>query len=182
VNAAKQGCLQILGPVVALDHLGGAAAWGAILTTIGVGYLVGGAIMLRLRPRRTLRAGVAGLLVTFLLLFGLAIPLPLAALIALAALAGVGSEIFGVMWDTTLQQELPHDKLSRLSSYDAVGSFGLLPVGFALAGPIAAVIGDRATLLGGGLLCLLVTIPIFFVRDVQQFERRSDDEEPSSSR
>jgi hypothetical protein len=44
---------------------------------------------------------------------------PLVALLLLGAMAGIGTETFGVLWDTTMQQEIPQDRLSRVYSYDA---------------------------------------------------------------
>ena len=43
-------------------------------------------------------------------------------------------------------RHIPADALSRVSSYDWMGSLALLPLGFAIAGPVASVIGapDRA--------------------------------------
>ena len=41
---------------------------------------------------------------------------------------GIGSETFRILWDTTIQQEIPQEKLSRVS-YDALGSFALIPLG-----------------------------------------------------
>ena len=55
--------------------------------------------------------------------------------LVLAFAAGLGIETFGVLWDTTMQQEIPQDRLSRVYSYDALGSFALIPLGLALAGP-----------------------------------------------
>ena len=71
-------------------------------------------------------------------LVALGFPLRCPVLVAAAFVAGVGSEVFGVLWHTTMQQEIPADKLSRVYSYDALGSIALVPVGYALAGPIAA--------------------------------------------
>ena len=53
-----------------------------------------------------------------------------------------------MLWDTAMQQEIPQEKLSRLSSYDALGSLVLTPLGLAAAGPIAAAVGTRATFIG----------------------------------
>jgi hypothetical protein len=40
-------------------------------------------------------------------------PIGAGPLMALALVAGIGSETFGVLWDTAIQQEIPQDKLSR---------------------------------------------------------------------
>ena len=70
-----------------------------------------------------------------------------------------------------MQQEIPADKLSRVYSYDALGSIGLVPVGYALAGPIADVIGVRATLWGAAAIGVAVTLAVLLVRDVRTLER-----------
>ena len=72
-----------------------------------------------------------------------------------AFVAGYLTEIFGVLWDTTYQQEIPHEKLSRLSAYDALGSWVLMPIGYAVAGPVAAAVGNRATFIGAAVLVVV---------------------------
>jgi MFS family permease len=54
VNAAATGSVNVLGPLVAKEHLGGAAGWGAVLAAESLGLVGGGLGMLRLRPRRML--------------------------------------------------------------------------------------------------------------------------------
>ena len=50
---------------------------------------------------------------------------------------GVGIALFDVWWLTALAERIPAEKLSRVTSYDWAVSLGLLPIGYALAGPIA---------------------------------------------
>ena len=172
VNAAQGGAVNVLGPAVAKAHLGGAAWWGAALTAQSVGLVLCGMMMLRLRPRRILR--VATLAVFPLALFPLALAKPFAAPVVVAAafLAGFFVEIFGVLWDTTMQQHVPRELLSRAASYDALGSLVFLPVGFAVIGPIAAAVGDRATLIGAAALVVVPTALVLLSRDVRTIERR----------
>ncbi len=172
VNAVEQGAENVLGPVIAKEHLGGATAWGLLLMASGIGLIVGGLFVLRFRPRRILLAATLGFLLTIPFLLGLAGPAPLVALIALAALAGIGIEIFGVLWDTAMQQEIPQEKLSRVSSYDALGSFALIPLGLATAGPVAELLGTRATILGAAAVSLTATLAVLLVRDVRTLPRR----------
>jgi MFS family permease len=174
VNAIQLGTESVLGPAIANDHLGGAAAWGFILTAQSLGLVAGGLIMLRLRPRRLLLAATLGYLLTIPFLLGLAGPTTVAALIALAALAGIGSETFGILWDTTMQQEIPQEKLSRVSSYDALGSFVLIPLGLAVAGPVAQVIGTRSTILAAAAISLTATLAVLLVPDVRTISRRDE--------
>jgi MFS family permease len=172
VNAIEQGTEGVLGPAISKEHFGGAAGWGFILTAQSLGLFAGGLILLRLRPRRLLLTGTLGFLLTIPYLVALAGPLPLPAVIGLAAMAGLGIEIFGIMWDTTMQQEIPQEKLSRVYSYDALGSFVLIPLGYAVAGPVSEAIGTRATILGAAAISLTATLLVLLVRDVRTIERR----------
>jgi MFS family permease len=166
------GALSVLGPVVADEELGGAKAWGAILTAQAAGFVAGGLLGLRFKPRRMLLAATFGILFFPAPLIAIGFPLGLPAIMAVAFLAGVGSEIFGLLWHTTMQQEIAPDKLSRVYSYDALGSIGLVPVGYAIAGPIADAIGVRATLWGAAAIGVAVTLAVLLVRDVRTLERR----------
>jgi predicted MFS family arabinose efflux permease len=172
VNAVEQGSQSVLGPAVSAQHYHGAAGWGLIGAAQAIGLVVGGLMMLRARPQRMLLVATLALLLTMPFLFGLAVPLPLVSVLVLAFAAGLGIETFGVLWDTTMQQEIPQDRLSRVYSYDALGSFALIPLGLALAGPIAEAIGTRATLTGAGLLSLAATLAVLFVREVRELRRR----------
>jgi hypothetical protein len=86
----------------------------------------------------------------------------------------VGNEMFGLLWNTTMQQEIPADKLSRVYSYDALGSIALVPLGYALAGPAADAFGVQATLWGATAIAVLATLAVLTVHDVRTLERRSD--------
>jgi hypothetical protein len=80
------------------------------------------------------------------------------------------------LWDTTYQQEIAPDKLSRLSAYDAIGSWALMPLGFAVAGPVGAAVGNRATFIGAGTIVVIASALVFLSRDVRTLERRSASE------
>jgi MFS family permease len=175
VNAMILGVEGVLGPAVAKEHLGGAAAWGLILTAQALGLVAGGLLLLRLRPRRLLLAGTLAFLLTIPFPLGLAGPLPVVALILLAALAGIGLETFGIMWDTTMQQEIPQEKLSRVYSYDALGSFILIPLGVAIVGPVSELIGTRDTILAAAAISLTATLAVLFVHDVRTIERKGSE-------
>jgi MFS family permease len=157
---------------VAKEHFGGAAAWGLIVSVQALGLVVGGIVMLRLRPRRLLLVATLGVLLTSPLLFGLGVPVPLPVVVALAFVAGLGTETFGVLWDTSMQQEIPQDRLSRVYSYDALGSAALIPLGLAIAGPVADAIGTKATLFAAGTISLSATLAVLLVHDVRTLRRR----------
>jgi MFS family permease len=86
---------------------------------------------------------------------------------------GVAIEQFGVAWDLSLQENVPQDKLARVYSYDALGSFLALPLGEMLAGPLAERFGTRTTLLCGTALVALVTVAALGSRQVRELTTTS---------
>lgn len=79
-----------------------------------------------------------------------------------SALRGVGIMIFSLIWTNTLQELVPRDKLGRVASIDALGSFLFIPLGYIFAGWAADQIGAPRVFLYGGvatvILCLLALI------------------------
>jgi MFS family permease len=175
------GSFSVLGPVVADDELGGSSAWGLILTAQALGLLAGGLLGLRWRPRRMLLVATLAMLPVSATLVALGFPLSLPAIAGAAFVAGFCLEIFVLLWNTTMQQEIPADKLSRVYSYDALGSFLLVPIGLAAAGPIAELVGSRATLWGAAATAVAVTLPVLLVRDVRVLERSTPSPSPASA-
>jgi predicted MFS family arabinose efflux permease len=127
--------------------------------------------MLRWRPSRILLVGTLGTAGGAPLFALLAIHAPVWVIAAAALVAGVGMETFGVLWDTAMQQQIPQDRLSRVSSYDALGSFVFIPIGAAAAGPLAAAFGLETTLWAGAVLVLLCTLSMLAVGDVRSLRR-----------
>jgi hypothetical protein len=82
-------------------------------------------------------------------------------------------EVFGVSWMTALHQEIPEEKLSRVSAYDWFGSVSLVPVATALAGPAESAFGRPAALWGCAGLVVLVTALVLLVPDVRALTRRT---------
>jgi MFS family permease len=175
VNAVESGSINVLGPGVAKAYFGGAAGWGLVLTAQTVGLVVSGLLMLRWKPRRILLTATFGAFGLALPPLVLARPLPLGGVLAAGFLAGVGMEVFGVLWQTAMQQEIPTEMLSRLSSYDALGSWALIPVGSALAAPVASVIGTSWTFVTAAAVVVLATGLVLLSRDVRTLERRGAD-------
>jgi MFS family permease len=167
VNALSASFL-VLGPVVAKQSLGGATAWGAILAAEGAGAVIGGVIMLRVHPRRPLLIATLSSLVFPLPLFFIATRSPTALIAGFGFLAGGFITVFSVQWTTTLQREVPANVLSRVSAYDWFGSLAFLPIGMALVGPLASSIGITTTLVGSGVLMLLLILAVLAVPSVSR--------------
>ena len=171
INAYAIGAFFVLGPFVAERHLGGAAAWGLILAAEAVGMIIAGLLALRFRPQRPLLVATLAVLTMAPLLALLGLAAPLLLILPAALAAGLGLELYGVFWDTTLQQHIPEEKLSRVSSYDVLGSFALIPIGVATMGPIAGAIGVEETLLGAAVVVVVATIAVVCVGDVRNLRR-----------
>jgi predicted MFS family arabinose efflux permease len=153
--------LGVLGPVLAKRDYGGPGAWAAWVSAIGVGAIAGGVLALRLRPKRPLLASVVYAIPYSFQTLAFGLGLPLWALVVTGALAGATLSVHIALWFTVFQREVPEAARSRVSSYDALGSFVLIPLGAAIAGPVAAVIGIHATLIASGVIglaCIAVVI------------------------
>jgi MFS family permease len=172
----------ILGPVICAQRLGGAAAWGIISTSWGLGAVVGGIIGMRRAADRPLVVSNVGGALGILTLIALAVLPPTWLICVAAVVSGVGLALLNIYWTTTVQQLVQQDMLSRVNSYDWLISLVAQPAGFALIGVIAARIGDRATLIGAaavlGIPCLLVMLAPT-VRNVSPMRKAATDETDS---
>jgi hypothetical protein len=135
------GSWAVLGPEIADLDLGGAGPWAIILSANGAGAILGSLVAMRIRPSRPLLASCLAPLPMVLALVGLALSWPVWLIALVNLFAGIGLSVHLTLWFTVFQREIPEQSQSRVSSYDALGSFVLMPVGMALAGPAAAAIG-----------------------------------------
>ncbi|HEU5270215.1 MAG TPA: MFS transporter [Jatrophihabitans sp.] len=165
--AAVSAVTGVLGPLLADRELGGARAWAVLAAGQALGTVAGAGVATRIRPRHPIRVAVlaSSLAAAPMLALGagLGVWWALAAMIA----NGVAFDIFGVLWQTTLQRQIPEGMLSRVSAYDIFGSIALAPLGTLLAGPIAAAVGVHAALLGCGALALLSTAGALLAPEVR---------------
>jgi hypothetical protein len=165
--------LLVLGPLVAKEELGGAGAWGTILAVESFGAVAGGMFALRLRFSRPLVASQLLVLPSGLLLASLAVPLPLIGLAVVSFAVGIGFALGNTLWMTALQRNVPEHALSRISSFDWLGSVALNPIGYALIGPIAAAIGTAETLVVAGILNIAVCISVLLVPSVRHVRMKA---------
>jgi MFS family permease len=142
----------VLGPVIARNELGGARAWGLVLTGMAVGGVAGGALAYRLKPRRPLVAAFSVWPLAALPLLALVPPLPVLAIAAAAGAFAIGIEFGNAIWETVMQSRIPTERLGRVSAYDWMISLVFMPLGNVLAGPLADAVGVHATLVGAAAL------------------------------
>ncbi|MDI6097991.1 MFS transporter [Actinoplanes sp. NEAU-A12] len=157
------GVILVLVPLIAIERLGGAHAIGWIAAAEGLGGVIGSAIGMRFRPRRLLFAGLLALPLMSVWAFAYVWPGTLAAIMIGAVIGYAGLLFYDVAWDTSLQENVPHRVLGRVSSWDYLTSFLAMPVGNAMAWPLADRFGiDRVltacacVLLAAGVAMLLV--------------------------
>ena len=148
---------QVLGPATLVSRDSGAWTWGLLVAGLGLGQLLGNTLALSWRPELPM---FAGRLVMFggapiLLLLGLHSPLWVLALASVVC--GVAISLPDTLWDVALQEHIDGSALSRVVSFDFLGSLLLRPVGLGLAAALAGVVGTTQTLVVAGLVMLVAT-------------------------
>lgn len=161
----------VLAPLICRQHYGGAAAYALLGVLSAVGMLVGGATMLSFKPRHPLRAGV--LAYTPAMLSGVALGLhaPIYVVGAFQFLLGVGGTVSNTFLWTTLQEQIPPQAMSRVSSFEYGGTLSVMPLGYALAGPLAAAIGAGPALIAMCGAAVLLNPLVLMVREVRDLTR-----------
>lgn len=149
----------VLGPTIAAHGYHDRTLWGWIVAAVGLGTFAGAWAALRWRPQRPLRTAMLMTLPFCALLVVFALGLPLALVLAVAVTGGAGNTLFGVWWETALAQRIPPEALSRVSSYDWMGSLALLPVGFVLVGVLADTAGAAHVMIVGGVIAAALVVP-----------------------
>ena len=172
----------VLGPVIAQEKLGGPAAWGLIATGLGVGGVLGALVALRWKPRRPLAMSFSLALAFSLPMLALAPPLPLPFIMLAAAASSGVVDLTNTWWYTTMQQHVPPQALSRVSSYDWLASIVFQPIGFSAVGPIALALGAPATLIGAAILSAGSNLAVLTIPAVRQLTwKEPPQEEPAET-
>ncbi|HHT7190016.1 TPA: MFS transporter [Bacillus cereus] len=91
-------------------------------------------------------------------------------LIALMAIEGFGMMIFGLIWETSLQELVPEEAFGRVASLDMLGSFALLPLGYVVVGWLANVIGGEVTIITLAILVITTIGIALSVPSIRRFD------------
>jgi MFS family permease len=130
---------------------------------------------MQVRIRRPMLIGVLCCFLLALLPVLLMGPSPLAWVVAGGFVAGLGVEVFSVVWNTALHTHVAPEALSRVSAYDVVGSILFAPVGEAFAGTLIAAIGAPTTLRIATALIVIPTLLVLTVPEVRQLRDKPND-------
>jgi len=169
------GPTEVLVPFIVKNGLqGGAGQLGLVFATGGIGSLLLAIVAgQRGLPRRLITCAYLTWTLATLAVVGYGIAHALWGLM-LASLVFNSLETFGtIAWSTAKQRHVPLALLGRVSSLDWLISIGLLPLSFALVGPVSAVLGVRATLIAGGVLGAAVTLAGLFAPHVRDIDREA---------
>jgi MFS family permease len=172
LNMALVAAQSVLGPAVA-DETIGRRAWGFILAAETAGMVVGAVVAMSIRVRRLLFLGVACCIGEAVLIAALGLTPFVVVLLPVAFVAGLALEQFGIAWETSIQEHIPADKLARVYSYDALGSFIAIPVGQVAIGPVAEAVGVVPSLFGLASISALAVVGMLASRDVRTLEHHT---------
>ena len=177
------GPAEVLLPYIVKNNLHGSAAdLGIVFAAGGIGS-VGCAVVIGQRglPRRDITFMYVTWTLATLAVAGYGLASAVWQLM-LASLAFNALETAGtIVWATAKQRHVPAALLGRVSSLDWLISIGLLPLSFALTGPVSGAIGAQTTLIVAGVLGAVVTFSALLLpgmREVEGLEGPVAEDEP----
>ena len=133
-----------------LGLFGSAASLGYVAGMIWLGQYV------RLHRRGLL--AYFSIVVTGVTMLPFAFKLPVPILTVSMFISGISFAVFALIWTHTLQEMVPGEMLGRVYSIDALGSFVLLPIGFALAGWATELLGAPTVFLIGSISIIVLVL------------------------
>ncbi len=159
-NIAYAGPMEVALPFLLKENRGvdvrslglfySASALGSILSAVWMGRIP------RLRHRGLTLYGSWAIIGLLVMLIGLPVPLPVILLASLAI--GACNTILSLVWVNSLQELVPGNLLGRVTSVDYLGSYLLLPLGYAFGGWAAGRFGASALFVFGGALQTLLVV------------------------
>jgi Transmembrane secretion effector len=167
------GPVEVLVPYIVKNELGGGAGQlGLVFAAGGLGAVVAAVLMAqRGLPRRHMVVLYVSWALATLAVAGFGFATELWHAMAAELVAGALGAVGMIVWMTLTHRLVPTELRGRIESVDWLVSVGLVPVSFALTGPVAAVLGARATLVAAGVLGALAAIAFLFFPGMRQTER-----------
>ena len=181
LNALSSGGFSTLGPAHAKATEIGVHGWALILSAGAAGLVTTSIVLLRVPLRRPLLYGMLGCAVYAGQMIALGSTTELPVLVVAAFAGGAGIEIFGVGWELAMQEHVPPDMLSRVYSYDMLGSFVAIPVGQLAFGPLGAAFGLQEMILLAGVAYCGISLLTLTSRAVRTMTRGRDAVEATST-
>ncbi|MFC8461342.1 MFS transporter [Streptomyces sp. NPDC057242] len=164
--------LSVAAGVIVPEH--GASAFGLINAALGAGTVAGGLLAIRYKPQRPLAAGAVAMMAYPLYPLGIVLGWPVWLLVVAQVLVGAGIGVWGVMWATSVQTQVPGEVLNRVHAYEVAGSVGMYPIGSALAGPAVDAFGTDEVLVVGVVVSFLTATALLAARPIRTLRRVPD--------
>lgn len=173
VIAAGYSVTAVLLPVIGAESPNGPALLVWCMTAYACGALLAALVISRWRPRNRGWTALAGLALYGFVPFSLAMPSSLLVPACAFFLAGIGIEIFNVLWFSAIQREILPDRIARVSSIDFLMSYGLAPLGLVAMVPLVETFGIMPVLLGAGVLCGVAPLAAAMVASSRTFSEKA---------
>jgi DHA3 family tetracycline resistance protein-like MFS transporter len=169
------GPTEVLLPYVVKNDLGGSASdLGLVFAAGGLGAILSAVICgARGLPRRNITCMYLAWTAATLSIAGYGLAHASWQLMVACFMFNVLETAGTIIWATAKQRHVPPSLLGRVSSFDWLISIGLLPLSFALTGPVSSMIGARATLIWAGIAGSAVTLAALFLPGMRAIEDRA---------
>src|SRR4051794_13346488 len=160
INLVQAGVWGVLGPVIAKDTIG-PGSWGVVLSAEAVGLLVSSIVLYRVTVTHLLRTGHLFLALGGLPLVLLGLDVPVPVLVA-------GSGVYGIAYETSLQEHVPGEALARVASIDTFAGFVTVPIGQLAVIPVAAASGNAQVAVVAGGIYAVMAVSVLVLRSGRQ--------------
>jgi len=164
---------NVLGPLIALKHFDGAKSWSLVISAESAGLITGSFIAFKIKLKYPMRFLMLSSFTLTFYIWSLAKPQSLLIIAFFAFLFGITLDLWGSLWTTALQTKVPREALSRVTSFDAMGSLLFRPIGLAIATPLSNLFGlSKFLTLAAALtaICIIIGLLDPQVRNMQMKE------------
>lgn len=161
----------VIGPVLFASEMDGAHDWAITVACFGLGNIVGDVVLLRWRPRYAMRIASLAMVGASCQAAFLGSGLGVWGIGGLELLAGICVTGAFTLWESSLGEHVPERSLSRVSSYDYLGTAGVIPAGNVAAGLASAAVGLHATLVAMSVIGVAVSLVVASMRSVRMLPR-----------
>lgn len=172
INICASGIIGILVPWLIYVHYHlSATVFGVVMSGAGAGAVLG-ALLFGMRNTWHKRAWIAygSVILASLTLFLMAFTSSPAGLFLCMIVEGACTMLFGLIWETSLQELVPEESFGRVASLDMLGSFALLPLGYLFTGWLSEAIGGIQTIIIFSLVPIVIAIGVLSISGVRKFD------------
>jgi MFS family permease len=164
------GVENVLLPVITKRDFGTASVYATSVALFSAGGAISAIIFIKLKVKNP---GLVSVVVWGLFILApLVLAFPTSQWIIFIAYFAAGFSVgpWEAFWATQVQREVPAEYQGRVFSIDYMGSWGLMPLGMALVGPLVSLIGERPLLIGVAVFHLFICAITLLVPGVKEMK------------